>query len=215
VQDKNLQALNKAGLICGLPKPFWEILGRQGVPTIYWEFGDLDYVAVACTGECKCMLVMQRRQTRSRQIYDGLYTCTVCSNESCKVGGGSKVGNQQERFLLEKVKEHMDARPEPFLCCCQLPLGGKRCDVVLVPLHATAVNQLIVLELDGTDHLENPRLHGLSRCAAFNAVVDRDAEKASVVSDAGMQFMRISISEISGTGWTKKLNSLLDQAATV
>lgn len=157
------------------------------------------------------MLVHQQRETRPRGRHPpdskGLYRCTVCN----KVGGS----NQQECFLLGKVKEVVRARSEHIVCCCQVPLGGKRCDVMLMPLHAIAVKQLIVVELDGTDHTEKPRLYGLSRNEAYNTVVESDAEKKRLVTDRGMQFMRVSVSEVARTEWIDNLNAMLDQAKDV
>lgn len=204
MQDENLQQVNKGGFICGLPRPFWQILGRSVQP-VFWEFKALDFVAISCR-DCDCMLVLQRRETRTRHraVENGLYRCTVCD----KVGSG----NSQETILLNAVKAVVQARREPIVCCCQMPLASKRFDVVLIPLHATLVKHLVVLELDGTDHSHKPRLNGLSMNAAYNTVVDRDAEKARIVRDHGMLFMRISISEVPGTEWEQKLNDVLDQA---
>lgn len=86
---------------------------------------------------------------------------------------------------------------------------------MLMPLHAIAVKQLIVVELDGTDHTEKPRLYGLSRNEAYNTVVESDAEKKRLVTDRGMQFMRVSVSEVARTEWIDNLNAMLDQAKDV
>jgi len=177
--------------------PLWEILGRQTLP---WEFGALDFVAVA--GTCGCILVRRKRWAVGKLKAGMKYECSVCHQQ-----GGR---NGQEVLLLKHVKDVLQARADPFVICSQMPLEGTRCDAVVVPLHATSVNQLAVFELDGTDHFDKPRRYGMSMADAYNATVDRDNEKAKLVTDLGMQFARIAISE-SVEQRTKRLSAVLDR----
>ena len=50
----------------------------------------------------------------------------------------------------------------------------------------------------------------MSMADAYNATVDRDNEKAKLVTDLGMQFARIAISE-SVEQRTKRLSAVLDR----
>lgn len=95
------------------------------------------------------------------------------------------------------------------MVCSQMPLAGTRCDVVLVPLHATAVSQLVVFELDGTDHWHKPRMYGMSLADAYNATIARDNKKERLVREHGMRFARIAICE-SADERTAQMTAVLD-----
>lgn len=185
--------------IRGLPKPLWSILGRATVP---WEFKALDYVAVA--GVCGCILVRRKRWARQQACKAGkvgkLYECNMCNLSG---------RNGQEVELFRHVKHVLQSRAEQFVVCSQMPLAGKRYDVVVVPLHATAVDQLVVVELDGVDHKHKPMQFRRSCIDAFNATVASDNEKERLVRQMGMQFARLSITE-SAQERTARIAAVLD-----
>lgn len=88
--------------IRALPKPLWEILGRQTVP---WEFGALDYVAVA--GTCGCLLVRRKRRAQEHPCNaEHLYECSVCKQK-----GGR---NGQEAVSLESRQECIAGQSRDF-----------------------------------------------------------------------------------------------------
>lgn len=186
-----------------LPKPFWQILKRDTPPKTYWDFGTGDLVPVAAAN-CGCLLVRSKEHTCARLRSDGEYKCSVCEQR-----GGR---NRQECWMLEQVKRIVHARSELYVICVQLPLHGTRCDVVLIPLHASAVTQLVVIELDGTDHQHKPRQYGLCLNDSFNAVAQRDSHKATLVKSEGMQFMRVRWCDMAAghQAWTKHLHAMLD-----
>lgn len=194
---------NKKGFIVDLPRPFWQVLGRETPPRTFAEFDTGQHVAVAAA-PCGCLLVRKKEWNQTRPCNDGKYVCSVCEQK-----GGRNV---QECHMLEKVRCVVWARAEEFVICVQMPLHSTRCDVVLVPLHATTVQQLTVLELDGTDHAHKPRQYGKGFNESFNAAARRDAMKAKLVRDEGMQFMRIGWSEVQQEhpAWIQHLNDLLN-----
>lgn len=115
--------------------------------------------------------------------------------------------------MLEALRCVLQARAEQFIVCSQLPLQKLRCDVVIVPRHARSISQLIVVELDGTDHCHKPRQYGMSCNEAYNATVDKDNKKARVVTEWGMKFVRLSRQElldVDQQAWVYKLNAVLD-----
>lgn len=174
------------------------------------EFKSKHFVPVAA--RCGFVLVRTKQSTRrvlGRECTNGLYKCSVCQ----KKGGG----NQQECHLLETLRGVLQARPEQFVICSQLPLQKLRCDVVIVPRHARSVSQLIVVELNGTDHDYKPRQYGLAFEDAFNATVDRDSSKARLATQHGMHFFRLRRADVLNEdvvvdeqAWERRLNAVLD-----
>lgn len=196
---------NEGDIIVDLPKPFWHILGREQPPRAYWDFPEPAQLVVVAASGCGCLLVRSRKYTRRRLLADGVYTCSVCEQK--------KGRNVQECHMLDEVKKVVQSRDEGYVICVQVPLAGTRCDVVLLPLHATSVSQLLVLELDGVDHEHKPRQYGMSLDESFNASVDRDNMKARLVRDTGMQFARIGWSDMNAECpvWVTHLHALLDR----
>lgn len=186
-----------------LPRPFWLVLNRDTPPRRWWDFQTGDLVPVAAAA-CGCLLVRSKEYTCAQLRKDGKYKCSVCEQQ-----GGR---NRQECLMLEQVKRIVHARTEAYVICVQLPLHGTRCDVVLIPLHATAIGQLIVIELDGIDHEHKPRQYGLCLNDSFNATVQRDCHKAALVQNEGMQFMRLRWCDMAAghQAWTEQLHTVLD-----
>lgn len=203
MQDQLLLPANKKGLIVDLPRPFWQVLGRNTPPRTYHEFLTGDRVAVAAEG-CGCLLVRSKEWNQTKPVTDGKYMCTVCQQS-----GGRNV---QECHMLGKVRDVVGVRAEDYVICVQMPLHGTRCDVVLVPVCASTVHQLVVLELDGSDHAHRPRQYGKGYNESWNLGVQRDNKKARLVRDEGMQFMRIDWFEMQRDpqAWIQHLNFLLD-----
>lgn len=198
---------NRKGFIVDLPKPFWGVLGREPPPRTYHDFRTGQRVAVAADS-CGCLIVRSKEWNQRRisdgQCTDGRYVCPVCNQ-----AGGRNV---QEVDMLQSLKRVVADRAEAFVVCVQMPLQNLRCDVVLVPVHATRVQQLVVVELDGVDHAHKPRQYGKSFNESFNAAVQRDNTKEALVRREGMQFMRIDRSELNHEHqpWIQSLNRLLN-----
>lgn len=201
MQDQEHEPYNPYQFILRLPQPFWQVLKRPSPPAVLSDLQKDHKVAVAAT-KCGCILVRVKRYSKSTQQEDGTYKCSVCEQRMGR--------NRQERLLLGLVKDVVHGRPEEFLICVQMPLpDGTFADVVIVPRHAVAIQQLTCLELDGTTHLHKPWQDNMNFVDSFNVAVDRDNQKEHAARSVGMQFDRIRITEVHEQQWKDRLDKLL------
>lgn len=183
---------------------------KSGSPPRYLlDFKPTDFVPTAA--KCKCVLLRQKKslgRDNCKPDENGMYPCSVCERQ-----GGR---NSQEVNMLNQIKHVVDARKEKIIVCCQVPVRGQagnyrqRCDVLLVPCAAQDVNQLVVIELDSTDHFEKPRQYGQSPTKAFNRAVVNDGNKNKAVYKAGMRLLRLAWQDMDSGSWETELNGVLD-----
>lgn len=209
MQDEFLGGFNREGLILGVPEALWSVI-RDGAPPRALIYLDPTDNVINAAAPCGCLLVRQRKYVRELMGQGRANRCPVCQKQ-----GGQ---NGQEKEMLDKVRALLQSRTEAFLICCQLPLprvndSMLRCDVVVVPCGARAVNHLIGVELDGTNHKDRPMTYGgISSIDGLNATVDSDNEKAIAVHEKGMRFVRVSWNSMQASQhWHRKLSCQLDE----
>lgn len=203
MQDESLGGCNREGLILDLPLPLWAVIREDPPPRALFHLSATDNVVNAAV-PCGCLLVRQRRYVRELIGKGGAATCPVCKKQGDQ--------NGQEQKMLAKVRALIKSRTEDFLIFCQLPLPDKlRCDVLVVPREAQAVDHLIGLELDGTSHGHNPVQYNSSSVVSYNATVASDNRKSEAVRGKGMRFVRVSWSSMqSSETWHSQLSCELD-----
>lgn len=173
------------------------------------DFNSRDFVPTGA--KCNCVLLRQKRSLgRDQCVPDesGFYPCSVCEREGGK--------NSHEVKMVNQVKKLVGARKEKFIVCVQVPVRGndgtfrQKCDMILARCDATKLYQLLVIELDSTDHFEKPRQYGKSRDYAFNSAVKKDGEKNNAVFRSGMRLLRLNKRDMDSGCWVSELNAALD-----
>ena len=209
MQDEDLGGINRGDLIIGAPNPLWSVIRSGAPPRALIHLDPTDNV-INAAARCGCLLVRTRRYVNELEGQGRAHRCPVCERQ-----GGQ---NGQEKEMLDKVRALLDARAEQFFICCQLPLRREkrrvlRCDVVVVPRAAQAVDQLIGVELDGTNHEDRAMTYrGVSVDDSYNATRESDSEKGIAVRAKGMRFVRISWTCVrTSKHWHRQLSCQLDE----
>lgn len=210
-QNRGKECNRGRGFICNMPEVFWrDLLLKQFLPMHMSSFKGKDMCPVA--GHCGCGMVRKVTTHKLKATvpyrHGVTYDCRVCH---------SKKPNREERQLLAAVKHVVHKRQEQYIVIVEFPLHGLSCDVLIVPKQATKLCQLLVVELDGGTHVDNPwrRRKGQSQEEAFCEVVKQDNKKQATVVAVGMCIKRVHLFQLQtdAKAWEAGLSEALDQCS--
>lgn len=183
-------------------------------PTPGHTFRDSEHVAVFPTGlthgqACGCTSVKKLKSMKG----PAAYKCPAC--DCCK--------KAEQQKLLEIVKDIVHAQQESIWVFVEFPLltpehvqymkktayqknkrkskaradqKPRRADVLLVPEDATSRDQVLVIELDGKSHDDDPFQFGQSREQARAGQERQDIAKNRICADLGMKQFRFKGKEL-------------------
>jgi hypothetical protein len=220
-------------LVTNLPSPVVGLLQQQQQqqqpPHTNKVYKNHEYVAVAPHGEdqeqpCGCVAVRKLKNTRMARHISGNYKCPSCD----------VVNKQQQKALLKEVKQvvmEADAdiwvfvefplqmpdamqaaqvhRSTPNLVKCK----PRRADVMLVADNATSLEQVLVIELDGSSHDAHPPAQGRTWLEAREEAEKGERVKNTICRQLGLKLFRLKRKDMhdSAAATRARLHSAVQQ----
>jgi hypothetical protein len=219
MQDENASKHSrKLKLLTALPAPVLQLL-QQSTPQPNYTFKNEEYVAVMAHGgggefPCGCVAVRKLKTTsRSRLVMNDqdacTYKCPMCDASSRK----------EQKHLLDVLKHLLEQLAHRVWVFVEFPLQDpcnmkaaqiaskaksqgkaqhpKKADVVVVPEDARSVQQVLVIELDGSSHSTKPFCYGMTGEEGREANRHAEARKNRICSWLGLDVFRLSKSDIA------------------